>query len=122
MKKIAAGVLPVLALYLVQEFLVPFETLQLWVALATLPVSVVFLAKYTPEKPWQHWFGTSLLLLAVGVFLYCLTVILFRTCGDYPGRPFMVTSSVGLIFTSMVMRTWVLLDAQRRGRSLVHRH
>lgn len=123
MNKIAVGVLPVIVLYVVQKFWVPFETLQLWVALVTLPVTLVFIVAYIPERPWRHWFGTSLFLLAVGVLSYTLTVVLFRIYGgDYSGRPFMVTTSIGLILSSMVMRVCVLISAQRRGRSLLHRH
>lgn len=116
MIKIAVGVLPVLGLYVVQRSFVSFETLQLWVALATLPVTLLFILAYIPERPWRHWFGTSLLLLAVGVLAYTLSVALFRLFGgDYAGRPFLVTFSVGLVLTSMVMRLWVLIAAQRHG-------
>lgn len=118
MKKILTGVLPVLVLYLVQRYLVSFETLQLWVAAGTLPFAVTFLIAYIPERPWTHWFGTSLLLIAAAVLLYSSSVVLFRILGpDYPGRAEMVTFSVGLTFTAMVMRTWVLLSAQHPTRA-----
>lgn len=120
MKKIAAGVLPVVALYFIQRFWLDFETLQLWLAIATIPVAGLFIVAYIPERPWRHWFGTSLLLIAVAVFMYAASVVLFRLLGDdYWGRAFMVTSSMGLTFTAMVMRVWVLLSAQVRDRPLV---
>lgn len=118
MKKIAAGVLPVVVLYVVQRYWVEFETLQLWVAAATIPVAITFIAAFIPERPWRHWFGTSLLLIAVAVLAYCSSVVLFRLFGDdYPGRALMVTASAGLTLTAMFMRVWVLLAAQRGSRT-----
>jgi hypothetical protein len=104
-------------LYVIQKVWVPFEDVQLWVALATLPFALLFIVAYIPERPWGQWFGASLLLLAVGVLAYTLTVVLFRFYGpDYWGRDVMVTTSVGLVLTAMSMRTWVLLSAQARDR------
>ncbi|MFI5426043.1 hypothetical protein [Aeromicrobium sp. UC242_57] len=114
--KIAAGTVPVIVLYVLLIW-VPLETLQLWVAAATLPVVLAFIAFYIPERPWRQWFGTSLLLIAVAVLSWCLTIVLFRIFGDaYPGRALLVTSSAGLTFTAMVMRTAVLRTAQRADR------
>lgn len=120
MNKIAAGVLPVVALYLIQHWsAVTIETMQLWVAAATLPVAIGFIIAFVPERPWRHWFGTSLLLIAVAVLAWCLTIVLFRVSGPvYWGREFMVVASSGLTFTAMVMRLCVLLSAQRHDRSI----
>lgn len=117
MIKIAVGIVPALALYLCQLGSVPFETLQLWLAAATIPVALTFLVAYIPERPWRQWFGTSLLLIAVAVLAYSSSIVLFRIFGpDYPGRALMVTASAGLTLTAMVMRTAVLLSAQRADR------
>lgn len=115
--RLVAGSLPVVLAYFAQQWWVPFETLQLWIAVATLPAALVFIVAYIPERPWRHWFGASLLLLAVGVLAYAVSVVLFRLYGPfYPGRDVMVVTSIGLVCTAMWMRTWVLLAAQSRGR------
>lgn len=115
--RILVGVLPVIVLCLLAEFVLNFEDVQLWVIFATMPATLLFIVAYIPERPTRHWFGTSLLLLAFGVLSVVTAAALFRIFGaDYPGRAWLVTFWVGLTFTSMVMRTLVLLVAQRRDR------
>lgn len=116
MKRLLAGTLPVVAMYVLQMY-IAFETVQLWVAVATLPFALIFILAYIPERPWREWFGTSLLLLAIGVLFYTLSVVLFRFYGpSYWGRDILVVGSVGLVFTSMVIRAFVLLGVQGRDQ------
>lgn len=115
MIRLVSGLAPVFVLYVVYRAGVAFEDIQLWVAILTLPFSVVFILAYVPERPWRTWFGTSLLLLAVGVLSYTLSVVLYRLFGsDYPGRSILVISSVTLVLVAMAMRTCVLIAIQYR--------
>ena len=117
MRKVGVGVVPVFVLWVVPDSLVAFETLQLCVAVVTLPVVVLFIVAYTPERPYRHWFGSSLLLIAWAVLFYTSSVVLFRLLGDdYWARPYMVKASVALTLTAMVMRTCVLLGDQASDR------
>lgn len=98
--------------------LTDYQTVSLWVLYVTLPVVVLFIAAYIPERPGRHWFGTSLLLLAVGVLAVCLSGILFRVYGaEYPFRELLGVTWIGFMYVSMVMRTWVLLAVQWKERS-----
>ena len=116
MRKVAAGVIPVIALCLLGQFVFGFEDTQLWTILATMPVTLLFIVAYIPERPHRHWFGTSLILLAFAVLSVVIAAALFRIIGeDYWGRQWLVTFWVGLTWSSMVMRTWVLLGAQVRS-------
>lgn len=117
MRKIAVGVIPVIVLWVTPESLIEFETLQLWIALLTLPVTIVFIVAYAPERPYRHWFGSSLMLIAWAVLFWSSSVVLYRMLGDdYRARPYMVKASVSLTLTAMVMRTCVLLADQARDR------
>lgn len=115
MRKIATGVVPVLLLCLLGEFVFDFVNLQLWVIIATLPPTLLFIGAYIPERPGRHWFGTSLLLLAFAVLSVVTAAMLVRTVGPgFRGQSWLVTFWIGLTFMSMVMRTWVLLNDQAR--------
>lgn len=117
MRKIAAGVVPVIVLCLLGQFVLGFENAQLWTILATMPVTLLFIVAYIPERPHRHWFGTSLILLAFAVLSVVVAAALFRIIGeDYWGRQWLVTVWVGLTWSSMLMRTWVLLAAQIHDR------
>lgn len=112
--KILAGVLPVIALCVIGG-LTDYQEVSLWVIFATLPVTALFIGAYSPEYPWRGWFGTSLLLLAFSVLAVCLAGLLFRIYGlNYPFRELLGMTWVGLMFVSMVIRTWVLIDSQWR--------
>jgi hypothetical protein len=116
-RKVAAGVIPVIILCLLGQFVFGFEDTQLWTILATLPLTALFIVAYIPESPHKHWFGTSLILLAFAVLSVIIAAALFRIIGaDYWGRQWLVTFWVGLTWTSMLMRTWVLLGAQIHDR------
>lgn len=95
-----------------------YETLQGWIAFATLPVAAVFIGLFVrpSERWWVTGFGRSLMLLAVGVFAYALSVALFRAFGDYPGRPALLLTAQSLVLVAMTIRTWVLWRAQRSDR------
>lgn len=97
--------------------LLGFQMVSLWVLYLTIPASLVFIVAYTPERPWTSWFGTSLLLLAVGVLAACLAGMLFRVYGlDYRSRELLGTAWIATVYVAMVMRTWVLLAVQWRTR------
>ena len=95
-----------------------YETLQGWIAFVTLPVAAVFIVLFgrPSERWWVTGFGRSLMLLAVGVFAYALSVVLYRFFGDYSGRPFVLLAAQSLVLVAMLMRTWVLWRAQRSDR------
>lgn len=94
-----------------------FQQVSLNVLYLTLPVALLFIVAYVPERPWSTWFGTSLLLLAIGVFVAGLAALLFRVYGiDYPFRELLGAVWIGTVFAAMVMRTWVLIAAQWRNR------
>lgn len=96
-----------------------YETLQGWIAFATLPVAAGFIWLFgrPSERWWVTWFGRSLMLLAVGVFAYALSVVLYRSFGDYPGRPALLLTAQTLVLLAMGIRTWVLWRAQRGDRT-----
>jgi hypothetical protein len=120
--KLTVGVAPALLAALLLIW-VPFETLSTFLSSGNIMIAFLFLLAYIPEKPQRHWFGSSLILIAVAVLFYSLTTVLFRIYGaEYPGREVLVTMSNALTTSAMVMRTCVLLAAQGRGRSLLHRH
>jgi len=115
MRKVAAGVIPVIILCLLGQFVFGFHDTQLWTILATMPVTVLFIVAYIPEHPHRHWFGTSLLLLAFAVLSVIIAAGLVRIIGPlFWGKDWLVTVWVGLTWSSMLMRTWVLLAAQIR--------
>lgn len=92
-----------------------FQQVSLTVLYLTLPVALLFIVAYVPERPWTSWFGTSLLLLAIGVFVAGVAAMLFRIYGiDYPFRELLGAVWIGTVFAAMVMRTWVLIAAQWR--------
>lgn len=112
-RKLAAGVVPVLVLWVLPESWISFEVLQLWIAMVTLPVTVLFIVAYAPERPHRHWFGSSLMLIAWAVLFWSASVVLYRLLGsDYWARPYMVKASVSLTLAAMIMRTCVLLADQ----------
>lgn len=118
--KMLIGLLPVALLLLLQRTVVDSATVQLWAMFAALPVALVFIGAYLPERPDRQWFGASLVILALSVVAVCTAAILFRLYGpEYPFRQTLVTVWVGTVVSSMVMRTWVLLVRQARdGNSL----
>lgn len=94
-----------------------YESAQTWIAAATLPVTVVFLALFCrpSERWWTTWFGRSLFLLALGVLSYSAATVLYRTVGDYPARPALLIASTSCVFVAMTIRTAVLWASQRKG-------
>lgn len=95
-----------------------YETTQMWIATATLPVTVAFLALFMrpSERWWTTWFGWSLFLLACGVLAYSTATVLWRHFGDYPGRPAVLILATLLVFVAMCIRTVVLWRTQRAER------
>lgn len=89
------------------------ERVQGNVAAMTLPVTVWFVSLYARDPWWRSWFGRSLMLIAVAVFLYTLSVVLFRNYGDYPGRDIMLVASADATFLAMLVRTLVLRSEQK---------
>lgn len=81
---------------------------------ATAFIALVFMALYSRD-PWQKsWFGRSLMLLALSIFLVGVSVILFRLYGpDYPLRPVLIVVTADTAFFAMLVRTLVLIGAQR---------
>lgn len=126
--KIVAGIVPVIALCLLGQFVFGFEKVQLWTVYATLVPTVLFIVAYIPERPDRHWFSTSLLLLAFGVLAVVIVALLVRVVGQgFPGQPWVVTTWLGLTFVSMNIRTLVLLSDQARdgrgfGAMFARRH
>lgn len=115
--KLLAGVAPVVFLCLLgQSGLVSWEHVQLWTLYAALPVTVLILAAYHPERPDRSWFGTSLLLREYSILAVVLTAILVRVHGPFPGVQWFLTFWIGLALMSTLMRLWVLLVDQARDR------
>lgn len=115
--KLAIGVAPVIALCLLGQFgLLAWEDAQLWTLYAALPVTVLFLIAYHPERPERNWFGTSLLLREYSILSVVCTAILVRVYGPFPGLQWLLTFWIGLALVSTVSRLWVLLAAQSRDQ------
>lgn len=93
-----------------------YETTQAYIAAATLPVTLVFLGLFLRERWWATWFGWSLMLLALGVFAYSATTVLWRTLGEYPGRPALLIVATTFVLVAMTIRTAVLWRTQRKDR------
>lgn len=68
--------------------------------------SVAFMALYARDPWWRSWFGRSLMLLAAAVFLAGLSVVLHRDV--------LMLAAVDATLVAMVLRTAVLVAAQRR--------
>lgn len=92
------------------------EAVQGNVAFLTLPVAACFMYLYARDPWWSTWFGRSLMLIAVAIFVACVATVLFRRFGDYPGRDLMLIVSADLTFVAMVSRTLVLRREQRADR------
>lgn len=73
---------------------------------ATFAVGLVFLVLFARE-PWRkNWYGTSVIVLALGVTLFALTTVLRQWFGmDYPGRQVIRVSAQLLILAAMLERT-----------------
>lgn len=93
------------------------EQVQGRVYTVTAIVSVLFIVLYSRDPWWRSLFGRSLMLLAVAVFLYGLSVVLFRFVGpDYFGRDALLVVAADATLAAMALRTWVLWVAQKRDR------
>lgn len=92
------------------------EVVQGNVAFLTLPVAGCFMYLYARDPWWKSWFGRSLMLIAVAIFVACTATVLFRRLGDYPGRDLMLILSADLTFAAMLIRTIVLRREQKADR------
>lgn len=94
-----------------------YETTQTWIAGATLPVTLAFLLLFCrpSERWWTTWFGRSLFLLALGVFAYSATTVLWRLFGEYPGRAALLILATSLVLVAMTIRLVVLVQSQWKG-------
>lgn len=106
------GIVPLMIL----AELFPVDDVQLAGIMVSLPVSLLFIAAYLPERPGNHWFGTSLLALAYGVVLISLVAAMVRLFGPQPWYQYLVTAWINLTFVALVGRTWVLIDDQWQER------
>lgn len=100
------------------------DHLQLGMALLCLPVTAYFIYMFgkPSERFWRSWFGISLMLLAVAIFIAELSVVLFRFYGlDYYGRDVIRVSAQAMTLIAMGLRTWVLHVAQHHD-SMHHPH
>lgn len=92
------------------------ERVQTNLAALTMAAAVWFVAVFARE-PWHRsWFGRSLMLIAVALFLSSLATVLFRTFGEYPYRGVLLVVSGDIALAAMVIRTLVLIGARRRSR------
>lgn len=89
------------------------EVVQGNVAFLTLPVAACFVYLYSRDPWWASWFGRSLMLIGVAIFVACLATVLFRRFGDYAGRDLMLILSADLTFAAMLIRTIVLRHEQK---------
>lgn len=92
------------------------EGVQARVYVATAFVALVFMLLYNRDPWWRNWFGRSLQLLAFAVFLWGVSVVLYRVFGDYPGRSVLIIVVADATLLAMCTRTVVLWAAQRRDR------
>lgn len=96
-------------------------------AVATLPGAVWFIALYAHDGWTRHWFGRSLMAIAVAVLVSCGGAIMFRIFGmDYPGREWVGVVVWSLACFGMWTRALVLRAAQRADvpprRTVSRRH
>lgn len=94
---------------------------------ATLPVALLFIWRFSRDLWFKTPFGISLMMIAVAIVLATCSSILFRLYGPtYWGRPVMIVATAVLTFLAMLTRTVVLIRAQnaeKRSRALTeHRH
>lgn len=113
--RVIVGVAAVVVMY-VWGHATNFADVTLWVVLATLPVTVLFIVAYVPERPWRSWFGSSLLLLAFGVLAVCIAGAQLRLGVQWIGPNELGTAWIGFMWVAIVMRTWVLIAVQWRTR------
>lgn len=93
-------------------------------ATATLFTGVIFVGLFVRE-PWRrNWYGTSVLVMAIGVTLFSLAAFLRQWFGlEYPGRQIIRGAAQALILLAMVERTvelavikWKRARKERRKR------
>ncbi len=81
---------------------------------ATAFIALVFMALYSRDPWFKSWFGRSLMLLALSIFMVGVSVILYRLYGpDYPLRSVLIIATADTAFVAMLLRTLVLIGAQR---------
>jgi hypothetical protein len=103
-------------------YVTDFHRLQLVIVFATLPLTVLFIAGYWPERPWRNWFGASLLNLAFAVLSLEAAALTNRITGRTADVPtslwlsFLITTWIAYTFVAMFQRTAVLLVDQARDR------
>lgn len=90
----------------------PPDQVQLWGILLSLPVALVFIVSYLPERPGREWFGTSLLVLAYAVVTVSVVAAMVRLFGPQPWYQYLVTAWIGMTGVALIGRTWVLLHGQ----------
>lgn len=90
----------------------PASDVQLYALLLTLPIAVVFIGAYLPERPGREWFGASLLVLAYAVVAVGVVAALVRLLGPQAWYQHLVNLWIGLTFSALLARTWVLLAGQ----------
>lgn len=103
------------------------EKISFVLALATLPIALLFIWRFARDLWYKTAFGVSLMLIAIAIVLSTVSSILFRLYGvDYWGRPVMIVTTWALTFVAMLTRTVVLIRAQnadKKSRALTeHRH
>lgn len=111
--KVTVAVVPGVLL-LVLTLTYPVQEVQLYGLLASLPVVVLFIVAYVPERPDRFWFGTSLLVRSFAVLAIVVAAALVRLFGPSSLQVHLVTVFIGLTFSSMLMGTWYLIDDQAR--------
>jgi hypothetical protein len=94
------------------------EQITLVLAVLTLPWAVAFVALYSRDGWQRHWFGRSLMAIAVAFLISCGETVVWRLYGPDPALLRwllwinVVVWSLGLF--GMSVRTLVLWSIQRR--------
>jgi len=86
-------------------------------ATGTLLVASVFIVGFLRDPWWRSQFGQSVMVMAIGLWLFALQTVLVQYLGpDYPHRQAVRIFAQSLIPLALTQRTWVLLHAQWRDR------
>lgn len=94
------------------------ERISFLLAVLTLPWAVAFVALYARDGWQRHWFGRSLMAIAVAFLLSCGETVVWRIYGpDLALLQWLLWGNVvvwSLGLFGMAARTLVLWQAQRR--------
>lgn len=79
-------------------------------------VTSVFIGLFVKDPWYRSPFGTSVMVLAVGLDVVAGTFLFVRLVDPFPGAHFVILGGIWAVTAAMAQRTYVLAQAQRADR------